>query len=118
MDTMIEHEDDLPTDDTTVGSVYESIETNLWLAEAYFARKSDAIGVECLKGAWQEYVRFRDLLGEYSGEELETRLIQSLVKRAGPMAAELALGTDPASENLRKALAAVLAAQTTEAARC
>jgi hypothetical protein len=99
-------DEEMPGDDTTVGSVYESIETNLWLAEAYFARGSEGIGVECLRGAWMEYVRFRDILWVYSGEELGERLVRALVTRAGDAAAALALGSDPGADRLRTALAA------------
>jgi hypothetical protein len=93
-------------EDTTVGSVYESIETNLWMAEAYFRRGSRGLGVECLRGAWMEYVRFRDILRVYAGDELGERLVKALVNRAGDAAAALALGNQPEADRLRRALSA------------
>lgn len=82
-------------EDVTVGSVYESIETNLWLAEAYFRNGHEGLAIECLREAWMEYVRFRDVLMAYSGSgELGERLVRSLVEKAGDAAATLALGED------------------------
>jgi hypothetical protein len=112
METMIwdeaaELDDEL--EETTVGSVYESIETNLWLAEGYFARGASGLAIECLRSAWCEYVRFRDILLVYdssSVDHLGERLVRALVNRAGDSAASLALGTAPESRPLWDALVA------------
>src|SRR5690348_9086447 len=61
-----EHDRIEDVEDVTVGSVYESIETNLWLAEAYFRNGHEGLAIECLREAWMEYVRFRDVLMAYS----------------------------------------------------
>ena len=87
-------------EDTTVGSVCESIETNLGLAEGYFAQDAAGLATECLRSAWLEYVRFRDILHVYDSSgvaALGERLVRSLVERAGDSAAALALGADPES---------------------
>jgi hypothetical protein len=93
-------------EDTTVGCVCESIETNLWQAEAYFSRGERGIAVECLREAWMEYVRFSEILKVYDGEALGRQLVQALVERAGDAAEQLALGPEPEAESLRMALAA------------
>jgi hypothetical protein len=99
-------------EETTVGSVYESIETNLWLAEGYFSRGASGLAIECLRSAWCEYVRFRDVLCVYecsdsaSVDQLGERLVRTLVNRAGDSAASLALGTAPESRPLWDALVA------------
>jgi hypothetical protein len=92
-------------EDMTVGSVYESIETNMWLAEAYFKKGSEGLGIECLRAAWWEYVRFRDVLHVYSGDELGKRLVETLVDRAGDAALMMAFGEGKESASLRQALA-------------
>jgi hypothetical protein len=92
-------------EDKTVGSVYESIETNMWLADAYFRKGSEGLGIECLRAAWWEYVRFRDILHVYSGDELGRRLVNALVGRAGDAALMMAFGEGQESATLRKALA-------------
>jgi hypothetical protein len=43
---------------TTIGDVVESIETNLWLSEAYIAREAHGLADECLRAAFAEYWRF------------------------------------------------------------
>ncbi len=85
-------------EDSTVGSVYESIETNLWQADGYLAQGATGLATECLRAAWLEYVRFRDILVVYGGiygEDLGGKLVRALVERAGDSAASLALGTEP-----------------------
>lgn len=100
------------TEETTVGSVYESIETNLWQAEGYFSRGAAGLAIECLRSAWCEYVRFRDILCVYecndsaSVDLLGERLVRALVNRAGDSAASLALGTAPESRPLWESLIA------------
>lgn len=84
--------------ETTVGAVCESIETRMWLADAYFLRGAEGLAVECLREAWLEYVRFRDILNVYTqGEALGSRLVRAL-SRAGDSLASLALGAAPAAE--------------------
>ncbi|MCC6728552.1 MAG: hypothetical protein IT208_04360 [Chthonomonadales bacterium] len=81
--------------DMTIGMLHESIETNLWLADAYFLRGAAGLAVECLRDAWLEYVRFREVLRVYEGSDaLGERLRVALVSRAGDAAAELALLAD------------------------
>ncbi len=68
-------------EDCTLGAVYESIETNLWLAEAYGQRGAEGLAVECLRAAWMEYLRFRDILFVYDGSEsLGQRVMDALMK--------------------------------------
>jgi hypothetical protein len=106
-DEEMEMEEDI--EETTVGSVYESIETNLWLADSYFSRGAAGLAIECLRSAWCEYVRFRDILRVYdssSVDQLGERLVRTLVDRAGDSAASLALGATPESRPLWESLAA------------
>ena len=89
---------DEAAEETTVGDVYESIETNIWQAEGYFMQGANGLAIECLRSAWSEYIRFRDILAVYdSGPTLGERLIQALVARAGDSAAALALCPSPES---------------------
>lgn len=105
-DEMLDEEEDM-----TVGAVCESIETNLWLADAYFLRGAEGLAVECLRTAWLEYVRFHEILNVYAGREaLGERLVQALVTKAGGAVASLALGVDAAPETLQQALESALAA--------
>jgi hypothetical protein len=106
----IETEDILEeVEDTTVSAVYDSIETNLWQAEGYFAKGAASVAMECLRSAWQEYLRFRDVLVVYGGteaEELGTKLVRTLVARAGDSAETLALGSNPGATHVWQELAA------------
>lgn len=72
------------SDDTTdtVGNLYESIETLMWLAEAYLAQGNRALGVECLRSAWLEYTRFQDVLDVYVGHVLGRRLVEAMAHAA------------------------------------
>lgn len=97
MSDIDEMEDGNELEDSTVGDLQESIETNLWLAEGYFLQGASGLGVECLRSAWLEYVRFRDVLGVYGGTDLGKRLVEALVFRAGDDAAALAFGGEAAS---------------------
>jgi hypothetical protein len=49
-------------DDITIGDVRESIETNLWLGEAYHAHGAQSLAVECWRAANAEWTRFEPLL--------------------------------------------------------
>jgi hypothetical protein len=70
-------------EDCTLGAVYESIETNLWLADAYFQRGAEGLAVECLRAAWMEYLRFRDILCVYDGSEsLGQRVMTALMNQS------------------------------------
>jgi hypothetical protein len=96
-------------EDTTVGSIYESIETNLWQADGYFAQGASGLAVECLRSAWSEYVRFRDILAVYDSTvvaDLGQRLIRALIDRAGDSAAALALGDMTETQSAWKSLLA------------
>ena len=96
-------------EDTTVGAVYESIETNLWQADGYFTQGATGLAIECLRSAWSEYVRFCDILRVYGGsgtEQLGSRLVRVLVERVGDSAAEIALGADPNGRPVWEALMA------------
>lgn len=107
--TFAEVLEDEEYEDTTVSAVIDSIETNLWQAEGYFRSGSEGVGVECLRAAWLEYVRFRDVLKVYLGAEADSlgdRLVSALVSKAGDAAATLALGADTESERIRRALLA------------
>jgi hypothetical protein len=71
-------------EDCTLGAVYESIETNLWLAEAYSQRGAEGLAVECLRAAWMEYLRFRDILCVYDrSESLGRSVMDALMKLSG-----------------------------------
>lgn len=96
-------------EETTVGSVYESIETNLWQADGYFAQGASGLAIECLRSAWSEYVRFRDIIYVYdsaAGGGLGDRLVRALVGRAGASSAALALGDVPESRPVWESLIA------------
>jgi hypothetical protein len=95
------------TEDMTVGILYDSIETNLWLADAYFLRGAKGLAIECLRSAWLEYVRFRDVLRVYAGDDLGDRLLRTLVSKAGDEAAALALGPEAGEKALELALASL-----------
>ena len=67
------------TMDDTVEVVCESIETNLWLSEAYFQRGIEELAAECARSAWLEYLRFAEVLRAYlGGDALGARLISAL----------------------------------------
>ena len=103
---------DSDLEDTTVGDIYESIETNLWLSDGYFAEGASGLAMECLRSAWSEYVRFRDILRVYEACEsgaansLGERLVRALTARAGDSAADLALGDTPDGRPVWESLAA------------
>ncbi len=72
------------TEETSVGSILDSIETNLWLSEAYFLRGAEALAVECLRSGWEEYLRFAEVLRVYSGgDSLRDTLLQRLAAMPG-----------------------------------
>lgn len=74
-------EESVEMEECTLGAVYESIETNLWLAEAYCQRDAEGLAVECLRAAWMEFLRFRDILCVYDGSEsLGQRVMEALMK--------------------------------------
>lgn len=81
-------------EDTTVGNVHESIETNMWLADAYFLRGAEGLGRECLRAAWQEYVRFNDILGVYAGSDLGQKLRAMMVERCDDLLRDLSPYSD------------------------
>lgn len=75
-----------PYDDLTISTVTESIETNLLMAEQYHASMSPGVAAECTRAAWQEYIRYRDVLLTYIGagecESLCCKIVQVLVREA------------------------------------
>lgn len=81
-------------EDTTVGDVHESIETNIWLAQAYFSQQADGLARECLRAAWYEYVRFNEILGVYAGAALGDRLRKLMVDKCDDLLRELSPLTD------------------------
>ena len=76
-------------EDTTVGDVHESIETNMWLADAYFAQGAEGLARECLRAAWLEYLRFNEILAAYTCSQLGTRLRKLMVERCDDLLREL-----------------------------
>jgi hypothetical protein len=76
-------------EDTTVGDVHESIETNMWLAEAYFVQGAEGLARECLRAAWHEYLRFNDILAVYNRSELGEKLRRLMLERCDDMLIEL-----------------------------
>src|SRR5690349_7884273 len=76
-------------EDTTVGDVRESIETNMWLAEAYFAQGADGLARECLRAAWFEHLRFREVISVYCGNSLGDKLRNMMVERCDDLLREL-----------------------------
>jgi len=108
MEDVLDFADETPEEsgETTVSAVCESIETRLWLADAYFLRGAEGLAIECLREAWLEYVRFRDVLNVYAGsDDLGGRLVRALVSRAGESVGSLALGAEVEAETLHQALA-------------
>jgi|SRR5689334_7348528 hypothetical protein len=83
-------------EDTTVGDVRESIETNMWLAEAYFAQGADGLARECLRAAWLEHLRFHEILSVYAGPSLGDKLRNLMVERCDDLLREL----DPVKDRL------------------
>lgn len=70
-------------EETTVSTIYESIETNLWQSAAYARQGCEGLSLECLRAAWLEFVRFSDVLRVYAGSEtLRQQLIQALAAHA------------------------------------
>jgi hypothetical protein len=93
-------------EDCTLGAVYESIETNLWLAEAYLQRGAEGLSAECLRAAWMEYLRFRDILCVYDGSEsLGRRVIAALMRQSQKSGALIGLEMRVSDELLRCSLA-------------
>jgi hypothetical protein len=76
-------------EDTTVGDIRESIETNMWLAEAYFARGAEGLARECLRAAWMEHVRFSEIIKVYAGSGLGDKLRSLMVERCDDLLLEL-----------------------------
>lgn len=66
--------------DTTVPDLRETIETNMWLAEAYDRNGSAELRDECLRAAWKEYTRFQGIIEVYAGADLGNRLREMMVK--------------------------------------
>ncbi len=61
-------------DDTSVSDLVESINTNLYLAEAYRAQFAHGLAAECLRAALAEWTRYAPLVTIYAGPALGTRL--------------------------------------------
>src|SRR5437016_991647 len=79
-----EHKHTTVTMDDTVEVVCESIETNLWLSEAYFQRGIEELAAECARSAWQEYQRFAEVLRAYlGGDALRDRLMAAMATHPG-----------------------------------
>ena len=76
-------------EDTTVGDIRESIETNMWLAEAYFARGAEGLARECLRAAWAEHVRFSRFVEVYAGAGLGDKLRSMMVEKCDDLLLEL-----------------------------
>lgn len=68
--------DPTPADyeDTTPGDVRESIETNMWLAESFFAQGAEHLARECATASWKEYSRWEQMIDCYAGRNLGDRL--------------------------------------------
>jgi len=67
------------SDEFSVESVSESIETSLRLAESYFLQGAEGLALECLQTGWEKYKRFDEILRVYSGGDgLRDRLIGRL----------------------------------------
>lgn len=70
-------------EDLTLGAIWESIETHLWLAEAYHLRGADSLARAEVSEAWQEYTRFEPHLREFDAGTLADRVIKAIVESAG-----------------------------------
>lgn len=73
-------------DDTTVGDLRESIETNLWLAAAYAAQGAAGLCRECLTAALKEYRRFEDIIVLYVGKSLGEKVMAAVYEHAPELA--------------------------------
>jgi hypothetical protein len=93
-------------EDTTVADIHESIETNMWLAEAYFAKGADGLAREGLRAAWNEHIRFREILAVYSGLALGDKLREMMVFRCVDLLHEL----DPSPQQTLRGISRRLAA--------
>lgn len=60
--------------DCTVHDVCESVETNLWLADAYRKRRAYGLARECERAACNEFRRFADILTIYAGADFGRRV--------------------------------------------
>ena len=65
----------------TVGWVWEAIESNLSLSEQLERKGCSAAARDQIRSAWNEYVRFGDILCAFTGsEELRDRLIAAMLR--------------------------------------
>jgi hypothetical protein len=79
-------------DSECVSALHDSIETNLWQAEAYARHGEHGVARECLRTAWNEYMRFADVLQAYTGgKSLRDRLVEALVRSGDASLAGMAL---------------------------
>jgi hypothetical protein len=96
-------------EDTTVADVHESIETNMWLAEAYFAQGAEGLGRECLRAAWNEHVRFSEIIHVYSGAALGDKLREMMVAKCVDLLHELDPAQHPVPPGFSRTYAAIAA---------
>lgn len=68
---------------TTVQDVYEAVETNLWLADAYRKQRAYGLARECARAACREYRRFAEILAIYAGADFgkQVRKAETRLKR-------------------------------------
>ena len=65
----------------TVGSVWEAIQSNLRLSEQLERKGFSALAGDHVRSAWNEYVRFGDILCAYTGsDDLRDRLIAAMLR--------------------------------------
>src|SRR2546421_11943846 len=84
--------DTVTYEDDCVAALHDSIETNIWQAEAYARHGEPGIARECLRSAWNEFMRFADVLRAYeSSNHLRDRLMDALVRSGDASLAGIAL---------------------------
>lgn len=61
-------------EDTTIVDIHQTIETNLWLGDAYTAQGAPGLAAECYRAAQAEWTRFEPLLLIYAGPTFAARV--------------------------------------------